>query len=460
MTWMLRVLPALLLALWLPGHAQPTSSAVWLLPIDTEITPATAQFVRSRVEQANREQPLALVFLIDTPGGRVDAMQDIVNAIMRRAQVPTIAIVENAFSAGALIAMSAERLAMLPGSSIGAALPIAATPIGIAEVDEKFNSAVRGQFRAVAEERGRDPRVAEGMVDQRIDIPGLATPDELVTLTAQQALEFGIADAYARSIQDALEQFGYGGVRIERIEPTLTERLAGSLANPIVAGLLLAIGIGGLLIEFFTPGFGIPGGIGAVALALFFGGAFLATPAGVFDLILILVGLALIAVELFVLPGFGIAGILGLAAIVFSTFRIFQESSVYVLASTVIFAGLLLGLALWLLPNARVGGFLTLNTRLMGDGRSQPATATAGAGAGGGPPEAVDPAKAKLVSSLEHLDGQRGVALSDLRPAGVARFEKARVDVVTEGDFVARGTPIEVLRVEGNRVTVRAVEPD
>jgi membrane-bound serine protease (ClpP class) len=121
----------------------------------------------------------------------------------------------------------------------------------------------------------------------------------------------------------------------------------------------------------------------------------------------------------------------------------------------------LVGLALWLLPNARLGGFLTLNTRLVGDGRSQPATATAGTGAGGGgPPESVDPAKAKLVSSLEHLDGQHGVALSDLRPAGVARFGKARVDVVTEGDFVARGTPIEVLRVEGNRVTVRAVETD
>ena len=455
----LRVLPALILIATLglglsSAGAQP-STAVWVLPIDTEISPATAQFVKSRIDLANEVRPLALLFVIDTPGGRVDAMEDIVSAIMRRSQVPTIAVVENAFSAGALIAMSAEQLAMLPGSSIGAALPIAATPVGIGEVDEKFASAVRGQFRAVAEERGRDPRVAEGMVDQRIEIPGLSTSEELITLTGQQAVEFNIADVQARSIQDALEQFGYGGVPLHQVEPTFTERLAGSLTSPLIAALLLAIGIGGLLIEFFTPGFGIPGAVGALALALFFGGAFIATPAGILDLLLLLAGVLLIALEILVIPGFGVAGVLGLAAIIFATFRIFQDTTVFVLGYTALFGGILLALALWLLPNTRIGSVLTLSTRLTGDGRAtaQPTLQSQGSH---NPPS--DPGKAKMVPNLEYLEGERGVATSDLRPAGVARFGRNRVDVVTEGDYVPSGTEIEVLRVEGNRVTVRAVD--
>src|SRR5690606_31817288 len=145
-------------------------------------------------------QPLALLFLIDTPGGQVSAMERIVDAIMLEAQVPTLAVVRNAFSAGALIAMSAEQLAMLPGSSIGAALPVGLGPGGVTPVDEKLSSAVRGTFRSVAEARGRDARVAEAMVDPRIEIPGLSTSEELVTLTAQQAVQYGIADTTAATV--------------------------------------------------------------------------------------------------------------------------------------------------------------------------------------------------------------------------------------------------------------------
>ena len=119
-----------------------STNEVWLLPIDTEINTGTTAFVRSRVHQANDELPLALVLYIDTPGGAVSAMQDIVGVILHETRVPTIAVVQNAFSAGALIAMSAQHLAMLPGSSIGAALPIMQTPTGVAPVDEKFSSEI------------------------------------------------------------------------------------------------------------------------------------------------------------------------------------------------------------------------------------------------------------------------------------------------------------------------------
>lgn len=436
----------LFLALVSLGISQ-RSSAVWLIPIDTQITPATAQFVASRIEEANEAVaggggPLALVFLLDTPGGRIDAAEDIVNSILQDAQVPTIAVVQNAISAGAIIAMSAEQVAMLPGSSIGAATAINA--FTGEDAGEKVNSVWRSQFRAVAEARGRNEDVAVGMVSKNIEVPGLATDEELITLTAAQAVEYDIANLEARSIQDALEQLGYGGVAIERLEPTLAERLAGTLTSPLVAALLLAIGIGGILIELFTPGFGFPGAIGAVALMLFFGATFIAQYASAWGVALLVAGIVLIALEIFVIPGFGVAGVMGLLAIGGAIFVIFESRAPVVLSYTVLFGGALVGLALWLLPNARFANALTLSTRLTNSSDEDILD--------------EDLHEAHAVKSLYDLAGQQGVANSDLRPAGVARFGSRRVDVVTEGDFVSRGTPIEVLRVEGNRVTVRAVE--
>lgn len=422
------------------AEAQPApANTVWLIPIETEITSATAQFVRTRIDRANREQPLALLFALDTPGGQVAAMQRIVDDILNRSEVPTLAVVRNAYSAGALIAMSAQQLAMLPGSAIGAALPIAVTPTGISAVDEKFTSAVRGEFRAVAEARGRDPRVAEAMVDERIEIPGLSTGQELLTLTAGQAVEYNIADFEARTIQDALDLFGYGGAQLERLDPNLTERLGTYLSNPIVIALLLVIGLGGVLIEFFTPGIGIPGGVGILALALLAMTAFVATPASIYDMLLIVLGVVLLAVEALIIPGFGIAGVLGLGVLAFAVFRIFQESWVYVLGYSAVFGGVLIAGMLWFLPNSRFASMLRLHTRI---GRS-PGEAT------------VDPGR---VGERADLVGSVGLALTDLRPAGVARFGDDRVDVVTQGDFIPTGTRIQVLRVEGNRVTVRAAE--
>ncbi|CAN5698127.1 NfeD family protein [soil metagenome] len=415
------------------------TNVVWVIPIEGEISPATAQFVRARIDRANREQPLALLFIVDTPGGQVGAMQRIVDDILNRSEVPTLAVVRNAFSAGALIAMSAEQLAMLPGSAIGAALPIALTPTGIQNVDEKFASAVRGEFRSVAEARGRDSRVAEAMVDQRIEIPGLSTDQELLTLTSAQAVEYDIADVEARNLQDALEQFGYGGAQIERLDPNLTERLGGWLSNPIVIALLLVIGVGGLVVEFFSPGFGIPGGVGVLALALLALTAFVSTPAGIYDMLLILLGVVLLAVEALILPGFGVAGILGVGVLSFAVFRIFQEDWVFVLGYAAVFGGVIAAGLLWYLPNSRFASPFRLNTRIgrtIGDAVAEP----------GRYGERAD------------LVGLEGVALTDLRPAGVARFGDDRIDVVTQGDFIPTGSPIRVLRVEGNRVTVRVIE--
>ncbi|MCA9835584.1 MAG: ATP-dependent Clp protease proteolytic subunit [Trueperaceae bacterium] len=420
------------------GRTQGVTNSVWLIPIETEITTATAQFVASRVERANNERPLALVFYLDTPGGQIIAAERIVNSILQESQVPTLSVVSNAISAGAIIAMSAEQVAMLPGSSIGAATAINA--FTGENAGEKINSVWRNQFRSVAEARGRNADVAEGMVSERIEIPGLSTDQELITLSAAQAVEYDIADIQANNLTDALEKLGYGGVTVERLEPNLAERLGGSLANPLIAAALLVLGIGGILIEAFSPGFGIPGVIGIVALVALGAGAFIATPAGMLDMVLIFAGVLLLVLELLVIPGFGVAGVLGLAAIVIAIIRIFPNNNqwAYVLGYTAIFGAILTFFLFWMLPNSRFVRVFALNTRLAN---------TPG----------MDSQSARLVASYDYLLGQRGVALSDLRPAGVARINNERKDVVTEGDFIANGAEIEVILVEGSRIVVKAV---
>lgn len=422
-------------ALGLLGSLAWAQRPVWVVPIDGEITNATAQFVETRLERAAEAQPLAVVFDIDTPGGSVLAAERISNAILN-APVPTAAVANQALSAGALIAMSAEDLAMLPGGTIGAATAI--NGLTGETAPEKINSAWRGMFRSVAEARDRNARVAEAMVSERIVIPGLSTAEELVTLTARQAVEFNIANLQASSLRDALAQLGYGDVTLQAQAPTAWERFVGALANPLIAALLLAVGVIGIVVEIFTPGFALPGIIGVLALLLFFGGSFAASPPGILDIVLLLLGILLIAIELFVLPGFGFAGAFGFAALAWGIARVFQGDALSMLGYTTIIGGVALGLAFWLLPNSRFFRPLTLSARLRHD---------------------PDEASAQRPQPLRDLLGEHGRALTDLRPAGTALFGETRVDVVSDGGYVAKESPIEVIRVEGNRVTVRAHQP-
>ena len=411
------------------------STEVWMIPIDTEITTATAQYVKARVQRANAEQPLALVIYLDTPGGQIIAAERIVNSILQDARVPTIAVVSNAISAGAIIAMSAEQVAMLPGSSIGAATAINA--FSGENAGEKINSVWRSQFRSVAEARGRNPDVAAGMVSKRIEIPGLSTSDELITLTASQAIKYNIADIEANNINDALEQLGYGGVELVTLGPNLAERFGGFLANPLIAALLLAVGIGGILIELFAPGFGLPGIIGTLALVALAAGAYFATPATTLDVMLILIGGVLLVLELLVIPGFGIAGILGLAAITVAIIKIFPDGYqwVYVLGYTTIFGAILTIILFWLLPNSRFMKLFALNTDLGNK----------------------DNLNYKQTLNFDQLLAKEGLATSDLRPAGLATIDNHRVDVVTEGDYISNGSKIKVIDVSGTRIVVKKV---
>jgi membrane-bound serine protease (ClpP class) len=362
--------------------------------------------------------------------------------------VPTVAYVNRrAISAGALISLAAEHLVMAPGATIGAATPVAAGEPGGAmqAVSEKTVSYVRKEFRATAESRGRPPRIAEAMVDADIAVRGVVEKGKLLTLSTDEALKHKVAEFRADSLEGALARIGIDNAEVRRASPNWAENVVRFLTHPVLSSLLVTIGMLGIIIELRTPGFGVPGAIGVGSLAAFFWGHWLVQLAGWGEILLALGGVALLLLEFLVVPGFGFAGILGIvalaAALVMSVVGSGATPEFLMLAAGRIVLALLAALLasfflLRFMPRTPFGRRLILESVL---------------GAG----QAHGSAPARDLSFL----GKRGRASSPLRPAGLAEIDGERVDVVSEGELIEPGTAVEVVRVDGNRIVVRALTP-
>jgi len=454
--------------------AQAEAAPVYVVPITGTIDLGLAPYLRRVLDEAEAAGAAAVLLEIDTPGGRLDAVLQMQDALLDTG-VPTIAFVDRtAFSAGALVAIASERIAMSPGAVIGAATPVLG---GTGEAaDAKTISAVRAAFRATAEVRGRDPLVAEAMVDPEIAIPDLVARGQLLTLTTDEAVAWGYADTVAASRAEVLAANGLAGAPIVATSPGPAERLARFVTDPVVASILIILALLLIVGDFFVEGFGLAGAAGLALLATFFWGHLLAGLAGWEDVALVVLGLGLIAVELLVVPGFGIPGILGLAALLGGLFLAMlgrdirtpagiERAGFTVAASLLVSILGLVALLAWLPRSRRLGGLILRPEAATGTAATRPAATGPAAGwlrwFGDPPPlPAADPApRADAPSGAgAPLLGQTGVALTDLRPSGLAEFAGRRVDVVSEGDYIRAGDPVEVTGDERYRRVVRRRE--
>ena len=431
-----------LLALTLALHATRVAdvaaqAVVHRIDITGTVENGLAPYVARSLAEAAAAGAAAAYLNIDTPGGRVDAAERISDAV-RGASIPVYSFVNpRAFSAGALIAISANAVYMRPGAVLGAATPVDGEGT---RASEKMVSAMRAEFRAVAEQRGLDPLAAEAMVDERVAVPGLKREGELLTLTTSEALRIGYAKAEVADEQALLAAVGLPGARVVTAEVNWAEQVVRFLTNPLVSPLLLSLGVLGLIFEIKTGAFGLGGVLSLASLGLFFGSSFLIGLAGWEEILLLGLGMIALAVEVLVLPGFGVAGVLGTVAvagaIVLAMMGAGPTSGDLVQALAVLGASLVITAAVtyaWLrhLPNS--GRFSGLFLR-------------------GG----MDRAEGYISAPpREDLVGRDGVALTDLRPAGTASIAGERVDVVTEGEYVAQGSAVRVIRSEGYRHVVR-----
>jgi membrane-bound serine protease (ClpP class) len=431
---------------------------VYIIPIKKMIEPALLYVVRRGVDEAVRNDADAIIFEMDTPGGVVGAAEDIIDVITRT-DVPLYTFVENqALSAGAIIALSTPNIYMAPGSVIGAATPMMMSPMGGVqdlpdEVAEKMTSAGAAMVRSAAEQGGHDTTMAEAMVraDMEYSVNGIMVSEKgrLLTLTNEEAAQLVgeeqtplLSSGTLKDVDELLEVLGLSGAEKRILEISAAERIARLIAG--MASILMIIGLGGLWLEFKTPGFGIFGFTGIICLLLFFFGHHIAGLAGMEDILIFVLGIILLAVEIFITPGFGIMGISGMLLILMSfisamsermpgTWRpvdfSFETFSIPLLKVTISFVGSILLVVITgkFLPKTRLFKTLTLGSVV---------------------PNAVEDAE---------LLGLEGIAHSDLRPGGTAYFGDRKVDVVSRGDYIRQQSPVRIVEVHGNRIVVEDI---
>lgn len=479
--------------------ATDSRPSAWIVPIRGDIEPSIAAFVRRETRRALSQGAGVIVFEIDTFGGRVDTALQITSFIGSIKDARTVAWVKSgeesmgvSWSAGALIAMSCSEIYMASGTSIGAAAPVAAGADGKMEaLGEKTVSAVRSQMAALAEKNGHPAGIGLAMVDQDVElweievdgVPRVAVVGEverlekekgvtvkrltlispkgkLLSLTAGEAVRYGLARGTADDQETLLSTLGAAPVATE-LTPSVSDRLVAILTSGPVQALLILVGLVALFLEINTPGFGIPGVIALVSFLGVFGANALLGSVGSLEMILFLIGIGLLAVEIFVIPGFGVVGISGFILIGASLVLAMQDFVVptqdwqwdllgrNLLVVTVGLIAAITGIAIIALtgPRLRIFDRLMLKTKIVGtaggpDPDSLPADAVPH------PAEAGEPDYAVLV-------GKRGVAVSTLRPSGKAQIEGEVRAVEADGAFIEPGTEIEVVRVRGNRIVVK-----
>lgn len=443
----------LLALLWLamPGAARAQAkppALVYVAPVEGIIDLGLAPFIQRVLDEATAAGAAAVVLEVNTFGGRLDAAVQIRDALLN-SRIRTVAYVnKRAISAGALISLAAEHLVMAGGGTIGAATPVQAGQPGAAAlpVAEKTVSYVRKEFRATAESRKRPPLVAEAMVDADVAIRGVVEKGKLLTLTTEEALRHKVAEFRADTLEDALQALGLGGAGLRRAAPNWAENVVRFVTHPVLSSLLISIAMLGIILEIRTPGFGVPGALGIGSLALFFWGHWLVQLAGWEELLLAAAGVLLLALELLVVPGFGVAGVLGILALLASLVLTLlgagdTAAAILTAAGRVVFAllfALLASLALLrFMPRLPFGRRLILERGLA----------------------AADGYAAAPEGDARWL-GKTGRASSTLRPAGIAEIDGERVDVVSEGELIDAGALIEVTRVDGNRIVVRHLTKD
>ncbi|WP_017472616.1 NfeD family protein [Amphibacillus jilinensis] len=403
---------------------------VYVIPIEKEVERGLEAFLRRTTNEAIEQNVDHIIFEINTPGGQVDAANNI-GEILQNIDIPITAYIRSqALSAGSYIALFADYIYMNPQATMGASGII--TGDGNA-ADEKAQSYWLEAMGSAAESKGRDRFYAEAMADPDIDLPEYNAPaGRYLTLGPTSAIEVGYSEGTVNHRIELLNELGLAESEVIELEPTIAEEFARFLTSSTVISILLSVAGLGLIVELYSPGFGVPGSLGIISLVLFFYGHAVAGFAGYEVLLLLVVGIALIIAEFFV-PG-GILGSIGGISVFTSLFM--AATDIRQMSISILIA-LIVTIAVAIFLYKRIGlekglfKYIILN-------------------------DAETPERG-YVSNVNRDDllGKVGVTVTPLRPAGTAVFDTERIDVITEGGFIAQDQLIKIVKVAGSRIVVR-----
>ncbi|WP_346859709.1 NfeD family protein [uncultured Draconibacterium sp.] len=450
----------------LAAFAQETKkTVVYKLNIKQEISPATRRQVSQAFDAADSLKADVFLIHMNTYGGTVVDADSIRTRILQ-SKIPVYVFIDNnAASAGALISIACDGIYMRPGGSIGAATVVNQT--GQAMPD-KYQSYMRSTMRATAEAHGkdtivtaendtiykwfRDPQIAEAMVDQRIFIEGISDTGKVLTFTPLEAMENGFCEGTAETVDEVLHQVGVDDYELIEYAPSFIEKIIGFLVHPMISGLLIMAIVGGIYFEMQSPGIGFPLGIAILAAILYFAPLYLEGLAANWEIVLFVVGVILIAVEIFAIPGFGVAGILGVSfmfiGLVLSLIDNvnFDFDGVHMdgvgVAITTVVLGIFGGFVLSLYLGKRVfsansGPFKNMSLHTV---------------------QKVNEGYVSVDTRLFQLIGKTGVTQTVLRPGGKISIEGEVFDAVSESGFIEKGEKVVVTRMESVQLFVDLAE--
>lgn len=435
-----------LLLLLLPAVALAAekNKEVLVMEVRAEIDPRMSRYVELALAEASRRNVSAVIVDMDTYGGAVDDADKIRTMLLEYDKPVYVFINKNAASAGALISIACDSIYMEAGSNIGAATVV--TGDGKAAPD-KYQSYMRSMMRSTAEANGRDPGLAEQMVDENLSFDTLIKKGKVLTMTTSEAIEKGFCEAQVESIEEVLSRTGLNGASMYQYKLDWDDRIISFFLNPFISSILVLIIIGGIYYELQTPGIGFPIAASIVAAVLYFTPYYLNGLAANWEIILFFIGLLLLGLEVFVIPGFGIAGISGLILCSASLVLVmlnnrdfdfsFVDSERLLTAVLVLCSGLFGGVLLLFF-----GGMSLANSPFMRR-VSLPGTQASSKG------YSANQLPAELI-------GKKGIAETPLRPSGKVSIEGQFYDAYSRGEYIEKGSEVEVLEVGVNSLKVKA----
>lgn len=435
------------------------------IDIKKEIGSTTWRYMQRGYKEAVDHDAQGIILHMNTYGGTV-VHADSIRTLILNSAIPVYAFIDNnAASAGALIAIACDSIYMRPGGNIGAATVVNETG---AAMPDKYQSYMRATIRSTAEAHGkdttitlsgdtvikwvRDPLIAEAMVDTRIVVPGLDDSTKVLTLTAQEALKWGYNEAVVNNVHEIVtERLGVPEYTLQTFKPSVYDDLVGFLLNPALQAILIMIIIGGIYFELQTPGIGFPSAAALIAAILYFAPLYLDGLAASWEILIFIAGIILMVLELIVIPGFGVAGILGIIcmlaglvlALVNNVDFDFEGVSSQEMNRGIftVISGLVCAFILVIYLSHKIGRKGILHHLALDSSQS------------------VEKGFIAVSSEYMDMEGQEGVTVTILRPSGKVRIGEDDYDAVSlYNKFIERGTPVRVVKVENAQLYVVTID--
>ncbi len=432
---------------------------IFKIDLKKEIGSTTWLYIQKGFAEASETKADVILIHMNTYGGEVMYADSIRTKILN-SEIPVYVFVDNnAASAGALIAISCDKIFMRPGGSIGAATVVNETG---AQMPDKYQSYMRATMRATAEAHGkdtiingadttfkwkRDPMIAEAMVDDRTVIPGIIDSGKTLTFTALEAIKYNYSEGMANNVEDVIEkQLKIKDYELVTFKPTAWDNIKGFLMSSVLQGLLIMLIVGGIYFELQTPGIGFPLGVAITAAVLYFAPLYIDGLAANWEILIFIIGLVLVALELFVIPGFGVAGISGIILVILGLTLSLLNNVVFNFESVetgaigkafvTVMAGITLSFVLIIYLSSKIGTKgIFRNVALV---------------------KTLDNQSGYIGVSMEakELVGKQGIASTVLRLSGKVQVEGKTYDAVSEDGFIEKGTLVEIIRYETGQVYV------